>query len=306
MKKIIIAGGTGFLGQILVQYFNSLNYECLILTRQRRRSYGKVRFVQWDAKSLGAWVQELEDAEALINLTGKSVNCRYNAQNRLDIFNSRQLATLVLGEAMLQCKNPPKVWINSSSATIYRHAQDRPMDEETGELGEGFSVEVCKLWEHTFNGFSLPKTRKVLMRSALVLGSSGGVLPEFKKPVQMGLGGKMGSGKQMVSWIHELDFVRATHFLIENKTCSGIFNLAAPIALTNTDMMFFLRRNMQIRFGLSSTLWMLKVGTWLKQTETELVLKSRWVIPSRLKSAGFDFIFTEFAQATNDLLKTTS
>ena len=302
MKKMVIAGGTGYLGQVLVRYFKSLGYECVILTRQRQHSHEKVRFVQWDAKSLGDWMEELENAEALINLTGRSVNCRYNAQNRLDIFNSRQLSTLVLGEAILQCKNPPLVWLNSASATIYRHAQDRPMDEFEGEIGNGFSVEVCKLWEHTFNGFNLPKTRKIVLRSALVLGNGGGVFPEFKKLVQMGLGGKMGIGEQMVSWIHERDFANAVHFLIENPTFSGIFNLSAPMSLSNNTMMSSLRRQMKINFGLSSTVWMLKLGTWLKQTELELVLKSRWVVPTRLKSVGFDFEFTEFENAVDNLL----
>ncbi len=304
MKKIVIAGGTGYLGQVLVRYFKSLGYECVILTRKQQRSQEKVRFVQWDAKSLGDWVNELENAEALINLNGKSVNCRYTAQNRLDIFNSRQLSTFVLGEAILQCKTPPQVWLNSASATIYRHAQDRPMDEFDGEIGEGFSVEVCKLWEHTFFGFNLPKTRKIILRSALVLGNDGGVFPEFKKLVQTGIGGKMGSGKQMVSWIHEKDFANSVHFLIKNSVCSGVFNLSAPIPLSNNDMMDFLRRKLNIRFGLPSTLWMLKLGTWIKQTEAELVLKSRWVIPTRLKSFGFDFEFNEFEKAVDNLLKT--
>jgi uncharacterized protein len=304
MKKIVIAGGTGYLGQVLVQYFKSWGYECVILTRKHQRSQEKVRFVQWDAKSLGDWVNELENAEALINLTGKSVNCRYTAQNRLDIFNSRQLSTLVLGEAILQCTTPPQVWLNSASATIYRHAQDRPMDEYDGEIGEGFSVEVCKLWEHTFVGFDLPTTRKIILRSALVLGNGGGVFPEFKKLVQIGLGGKMGSGAQMVSWLHEQDFANAVHFLIKNPACSGIFNLSAPVPLSNNDMMSVLRRQMNRRFGLPSTLWMLKVGTWMKQTEAELVLKSRWVLPTRLQEAGFEYEFTEFDRAVDNLLKT--
>lgn len=260
--------------------------------------------MQWDAKSLGDWIEELENAEALINLTGRSVNCRYTAQNRLDIFNSRQLTTLILGEAILQCKNPPPIWLNSASATIYRHAQDRSMDEFGGEMGEGFSVEVCKLWEHTFKGFNLPKTRKIILRSALVLGNDGGVFPEFKKLVKMRLGGKMGDGEQMVSWIHERDFAKAVHFLMKNSTCSGIFNLSAPTPLSNTDMMSCLRQQMNIRFGLSSKLWMLKLGTWLKRTEPELVLKSRWVVPTRLKSAGFDFEFEEFEKAVDNLFKT--
>lgn len=304
MKKIIIAGGTGYLGQVLVQFFMSVGYECVILTRQRQRSQERVRFVEWDAKSRGDWTAELENAEAFINLTGRSVNCRYTAQNRLGIFNSRQLSTLVLGEAILQCKNPPKVWLNSGSATIYRHAQDRPMDEYGGEIGEGFSVEVCKLWEHTFNGFNLPTTRKIILRSALVLGNGGGVFPEFKKLVQMRLGGKMGSGEQMVSWLHERDFAKAVLFLIENPTCNGIFNLSAPTPLSNNNMMSCLRQQMDIRFGLPSTLWMLKLGTWIKQTEAELVMKSRWVVPTRLKSAGFNFEFNEFEKAVDNLLKT--
>lgn len=304
MKKIVIAGGTGYLGNVLVQYFMSLGYECVVLTRQALKSFEGVRYIQWNAKKLGNWTEELENTEALINLTGKSVNCRYNAQNRLDIFNSRQLSTLVLGEAIQQCKNPPKIWINSSSATIYRHAPDRPMDEFDGEIGEGFSVEVCKLWEHTFNGFNLLKTRKIIIRSALVLGKDGGVFPEFKNLVQIGLGGKMGSGAQMVSWIHEQDFVNAVHFLIKNPACSGIFNLSAPVPLSNNDMMSVLRRQMNRRFGLPSTFWMLKIGTWFKQTEAELILKSRWVLPTRLQAVGFEFEFMEFDKAVDNLLKT--
>jgi hypothetical protein len=178
------------------------------------------------------------------------------------------------------------------------------MDEFGGEIGDGFSVEVCKLWEHTFNGFNLPTTRKIILRSALVLGNGGGVFPEFKKLVQMRLGGKMGGGEQMVSWIHERDFAKAVHFLMENSACNGIFNLSAPTPLSNNDMMLTLRGQMDIRFGLPSTSWMLKLGTWLKQTEPELVLKSRWVVPIRLKSVGFDFEFKEFEKAVDNLLKT--
>lgn len=301
---MVIAGGTGYLGQVLINYFKPKGYEIVVLTRQSLNKCQELKSVQWDARTLDDWVKELENAEVLINLTGRSVNCRYNAQNQLDIFNSRQLSTLVLGEAILKCKNPPLVWLNSASATIYRHAPDRPMDEIEGEIGKGFSVEVCKLWEHTFNGFNLPKTRKIILRSALVLGNGGGVFPEFKKLVRMGLGGKMGSGEQMVSWIHERDFANAVQFLIDNQSCCGIFNLSAPMPLSNNEMLSSLRRQMNIRFGLSSTSWMLKLGTWLKQTESELILKSRWVVPTRLKSAGFNFEFKEFDKAVDNLLKT--
>ena len=199
MKKIVIAGGTGYLGRVLTDYFVLEGYQCVILTRkilQNSPQTSQIKWVEWDGKSLGAWSRELEGAEAVINLSGRSVNCRYNDRNKLAIFISRQWSTFILGKALQRCQHPPKVWLNSSSATIYRHAEGRPMNEENGELGAGFSVEVCQLWEHTCNAFQLSNTRKILLRTALVLGTSGGVFPELVGLTKWGLGGKWGVGNK--------------------------------------------------------------------------------------------------------------
>lgn len=305
MKKMVIAGGTGYLGRVLTDYFVSEVYQCVILTRkihQNSPQTSQIKWVEWDGKSLGAWSRELEGAEAVINLSGRSVNCRYNDRNKLAIFTSRQWSTFVLGKALQECQHPPKVWLNSSSATIYRHAEDRPMNEENGELGAGFSVEVCQLWEHTCNAFKLPNTRTVLLRTALVLGNKGGVFPELVGLTRWGLGGKMGGGKQMVSWLHEKDFVQAVHWLVKNNGAEGVYNLVAPTAISNVEMMAALRRTLKMPIGLPSTNLMLDIGTWLKQTEAELVLKSRWVEPTRLLNEGFCFEFETFGVACQNLL----
>ncbi|MDF7816053.1 TIGR01777 family oxidoreductase [Runella sp. MFBS21] len=305
MKKIVIAGGTGYLGRVLTDHFVAEGYQCVVLTRSLppySPQTSQIKWVEWDGKSLGAWSRELEGAEAVINLSGRSVNCRYNDRNKLAIFISRQWSTFVLGKALQECQHPPKVWLNSSSATIYRHAEDRPMNEENGELGAGFSVEVCQLWEHTCNAFQLSNTRKILLRTALVLGTSGGVFPELVGLTKWGLGGKMGSGQQMVSWLHEKDFVGAVHWLINNNGAKGVYNLVAPTATSNIEMMTILRRALKIPIGLPSTNWMLNIGTWLKQTEAELVLKSRWVLPTRLLNEGFTFEFVTFKEACQNLL----
>ncbi len=289
MKKIVIAGGSGFLGQELARHFKNEYDEIVILSRNKNKVEGKVKYIRWDAKTVGYWCKELEGAEAVINLCGKSVDCRYTEKNKKEILSSRLDSTKVIGHAISKCIDPPKLWLNGASATIYRKSFDTPMNETTGEIGSGFSVEVCKAWEKTFNEFSLPKTRKINLRISLVFGTTGGVLPTLLSLVKKGLGGTMGSGKQQVSWIHVNDFCRMMSWAIENKDANGIYNIVAPQTVTNKKLMHLLRKKAGVVIGLPATAWLLEIGAFFIRTETELILKSRYVAPERLLKEGFRF-----------------
>lgn len=298
--RLVIAGANGFMGLVLADYFKAA---CEIHTLTRKRlELPDINNHLWDGKTLGEWAKVLDGADVLINLAGRSVNCRYNEANKKEILDSRVNSTRVLGEAIDKAKNPPRVWLNSSTATIYRHAQDRPMDDETGEIGSGFSVNIAKAWEKTFFDAPTPNTRKVALRTAMVLGKHGGVLPVLANLARYGLGGKMASGMQYISWVHEQDVCRAIEFLITNDF-EGTFNVSAPNPLQNKMFMELLREQTKQPIGLASTKWMLELGAIFLKTETELILKSRWIIPSRLQKAGFHFAFPELKGALEDLLK---
>ncbi|WP_143304829.1 TIGR01777 family oxidoreductase [Chitinophaga vietnamensis] len=301
-KKIVIAAGTGFIGRSLVEYFGADN-DITILSRQPLPNAGRVRYVQWDARTTGSWVSALEGADLLINLAGKSVNCRYNEANKQEIFDSRTHATRVLGEAILQLQQAPEVWINAASATIYRHAEDRPMDEFTGEMHHDFSVQVCKLWEKTFNDITLPHTRKALLRIGITLGwQPGGVMQPFLNLVKAGLGGHQGSGKQQFTWIHITDLCRMMEWVYEHKTLSGVFNATAPHPVPNAVFMQELRKATGKRFGLPAPTSLLKLGASVIGTETELLLKSRWVVPARALQEGFVFRYPRLPEALKDII----
>ncbi|MEI2664486.1 TIGR01777 family oxidoreductase [Rossellomorea sp. LJF3] len=292
-KKIVIAGGTGFIGQYLQKKFLENGDKVIIISRQTPH-------VSWDRPD--EIVQSLEGADMLINLAGKSVDCRYNEKNKADIFKSRTDTTNILGKAILQCQNPPPLWINSSTATIYRHAEDRPMTEEAGDIGTGFSVEVAKEWEKAFFSFSLPGTRQAALRIAIVLGPDGGVMTPYKNLVRFGLGGVQGPGTQKFSWIHVEDLYRIILFLNEEKELRGVFNCSSPDTVTNREFMAHLRNVMNKKIGLPTPKWMLEAGAVFIKTETELVLKSRWVIPERLEKAGFVFQYDTLEKALGQIL----
>jgi uncharacterized protein (TIGR01777 family) len=299
--KIVIAGGSGFLGKALTNYFVKKNIQVTILSRKPRNSNsGLVKEVYWDGKTLQAWGHELEGAEALINLSGKSVDCRYTEQNKQQIYSSRLASTQVLGDAVLQCIDPPKVWLNSSSATIYRGSYDKFMDERHGEIGHDFSMDVCKKWEAVFDKCITPRTRKVILRTSIVLDVKGGALVPLLKLVKAGLGGKMGSGKQYFSWIHIHDFCRINEWLIQ-KPAAGIYNVCSPQPVPNADFMKALRHNVHVRVALPLPVALLTCGAALIRTETELVLKSRKVYPQRLLDEEFVFEFPDLKTALEDL-----
>lgn len=292
-KKIVLAGGTGFVGQYFQEEFSKRGYNVRIISRQAPH-------ISWDDES--GIIAALEHADMVINLAGKSVDCRYNAKNKREILKSRVQTTNALGNALLACNNPPDLWFNASTATIYRHADDRPMSEADGEVGSGFSVYVAKEWENSFFSFDLPETRKIALRIAIVLGGHGGVMEPFKNLVKYGLGGAQGSGDQMFSWLHIEDLFRIVLFLSEREDLSGVFNCSAPYPVTNRDLMKHLRESMNAKIGLPSPKWLLEMGARFINTETELVLKSRWVIPERLEQAGFKFKYEKLDTALSQIL----
>lgn len=302
MKKIIIAGGTGFLGKMLSDHFAEHNYEVVILSRREHKSVANISYVKWDGENLADWKNELEGANALINLCGKSVDCRYTASNKKSIYDTRLNATKVLGKAVEECENPPEIWINSSSATIYRHAEDRDMDEDTGELGTGFSVDVCKKWENAFFDAITPNTRKAALRIAIVLGKNGGALQPLRSLATIGFGGRQGNGSQYFSWIHEKDFINSVNFIVENDELSGVYNVAAPNPVKNVQFMSILRKALKIPFGVPMPKWMLEMGAMVIRTETELILKSRRVVPKKLIEEGYKFQFPNLETALSNLV----
>ena len=303
MNKVILAGGSGYIGSVLADFYTHKSNEVVVIGRTSRPPIDNIRTVTWDGKNLGDWSAELEGADLLINLTGKNVNCRYNEKNKNEILRSRLDATRVLGQAFQKLSSPPKVWIQIASATIYRHAEDRIMDESTGETGEGFSVEVCKAWEKKFWEQETPLTRKVLLRTSIVLGKAGGAFPRLVNMVRAGLGGKQGNGRQYISWIHEADVCSIIDLLYRNEHLQGTFNCTSPGSVSNTAFMKLMRNYAKVPLGLPAPAWLLTMGAWLIGTETELILKSRWVSPARLLQVGYVFRYPTLDLAMQDLLK---
>ncbi|MGV3630695.1 MAG: TIGR01777 family oxidoreductase [Bacteroidota bacterium] len=285
--KIIIFGANGFMGQHLLSCFSKTG-EVIAVQRTPGNNAKNIRYVSWDGKNPGAWCTELEGADLVINLAGKSVDCRYTEANKAAIFSSRLDSTRAIGEAIGQCRLRPKVWINAASATIYRHSFE-PMTESHGIIGEGFSVEVCKAWEKSFFDFRDLGVRQIALRTSIVLGNGGGVMGPFKNLVKFGFGGKMGDGKQIFSWIHIEDVCRAISFLAEHENCSGVYNIAAPNPIPNAEFMHALRKRYHRSFGIPLSKSLLEFGAKLIGTETELILKSRYVIPKKLVHEGFQF-----------------
>ena len=313
-KKIIIAGGTGFIGEELSKYFGKEN-DIIILSRKinhtktNRNNYSVIskddlqyiQYLQWDGKTIGEWGKSFEDADIIINLAGKTVNCRYNEKNKQEIFDSRTNATKIIGEAIRNCTIPPKLWINASSATIYRHAEDRPQDEYTGEFLNDFSVQVCQLWEKTFYEQRTPFTRKIALRMAITLGAGGVMIPYFNL-LKFGLGGYQGSGKQMYSWVHIEDTCRLIEWIYEHKEMEGIYNCSSPHPVSNKNFMDTLRRITNTKLGLPAYKWMMKFGAALIGTEAELVLKSRWVVPTKILETGFTFKYPLLEEALKEII----
>jgi uncharacterized protein len=297
-SKIVIAGGSGFIGKYFKLRFEDEGYEVFIIGRKKGNDKNLIDWNETEKLKTA-----LNEAELLINLAGKSVDCRYNDKNKAEIFSSRVNTTKRLGEIISLVEVPPKLWINSSTATIYRHAEDRPMTEEFGEIGTGFSVEVARAWERAFFEQKLEKTRQVALRIAIVLGKNGGVIIPFKNLVKCFLGGKQGNGNQMFSWIHIEDLFQTCLFILKNDKIEGILNCSSPKPITNNELMRTFRKVMKMPFGFNSPQFLLEIGARIIKTETELILKSRWVLPDRLEKLGFEWKFKTINACLEDILK---
>jgi uncharacterized protein len=310
VRRIVLAGGSGQVGSLLARHFHKRGDQVVVLARSLQPVPWRV--VQWDGITLGNWGVELERADVLINLAGRSVNCRYNAGTRREIMESRVKSTVVLGRALTQLEHPPRLWLNASTATIYRHALDRAMDEDTGEIGGNepnvpaswrFSIDVATNWEEALFSAVTPRTRKIALRSAVTLSPDrGGIFAELLWMVRLGAGGTAGSGDQFVSWIHGTDFIRAVEFLIDHEEIDGIVNVAAPGPLPNRDFMRALRQAWGTWVGIPAPVPVLALAAVFLRTETELILKSRRVVPGRLLRAGFEFKFPKWPEAARDLV----
>ena len=310
--KIIIAGGSGQVGRALIRHFLKKGHEIVLLSR-KQQDIPNVKTAIWDGVNLGEWTQEIEGSDVVINLAGRTVNCRYTKTNLTQMMDSRVNSTNVIGQAIEKATTPPPTWLQMSTATIYAHRFDAPNDEHTGIIGGkesdvpdywGYSVEIAQAWEKTQQQANTPKTRKVAMRTAMVMTpDKEGIFDVLYNLTRWGLGGTIAGGRQFISWIHEYDFIQALEVLIENKGITGPVNLCAPNPLPQKDFMAQLRKAGNISIGLPATKWMVEIGAFFMRTDTELVLKSRQVIPKRLLDLGFQFQYSHWDKAAIDLVQ---
>jgi uncharacterized protein (TIGR01777 family) len=309
--KIVLPGGTGQVGTALARAFVRDGHEVVVLSRKPEKA--DWRAVEWDAETLGPWAQEIDGADVVINLAGRNVNCRYTPENRRLIKESRVNSAKVVGEAIAKAADPPRVWLQMSTATIYAHRLDAPNDDITGIIGGhepdapdtwNFSIDVAASWERAAEEAATPNTRKVMMRAAMVMGpGKDGIFDTLLGLVKIGLGGTAASGRQYISWIHEQDFIRSVYWLIEHEELSGAVNLASPNPLPNKEFMRVLRKARGIKIGLPAAEFMLAIGAFFMRSETELILKSRRVVPKRLTDSGFTFDFPDWEGAAADLCR---
>ncbi|WP_328554681.1 DUF1731 domain-containing protein [Streptomyces sp. NBC_00358] len=307
--KIVIPGGTGQVGAILNRALTAGGHEVVVLTRRPARD----REVLWDGETLGPWAEVIDGSDVVVNLAGRSVSCRYTAANLRAMMDSRVRSARVVGEAIRAAARPPRVWLQMSTATVYAHSFDAPNDEATGVLGGAepgvpgywaYSVEIAKAWERAQEQAETPDTRKVALRSAMVMSPDrGGVFDVLLRLARLGLGGPVAGGGQYVSWMHDRDFVRAVEFLAARDDLAGPVNLAAPVPLPQRAFMRAMRAAWGVPVGLPATRWMAEVGAFALRSDTELLLKSRRVVPGRLLEAGFAFDHVHWPEAADDLVR---
>jgi uncharacterized protein (TIGR01777 family) len=316
--KIVIPGGTGQIGAVLARALRARGDEVVLVSRgggntSAASADSVARVVTWDGRTLGPWAAEIDGADAVINLAGRSVNCRYTAANLQAMMSSRVDTTRVVGEAIAKARKPPPVWLQMSTATIYAHRFDAPNDELGGRIGGdepdvpdywSFSIEIAKAWERELEQACTPATRKVALRTAMTMSPDrGGIFDVLLGLTRRGLGGAVAGGAQLVSWLHERDFVRAVDRLLGDSTLYGAINLCAPNPLPHRDFMAALRAAAGVAIGLPAAKWMIEIGAFFMRTDSELLLKSRYVVPRRLLDAGFAFEFPSWPEAARDLVE---
>lgn len=303
MKKVIIFGGSGFLGVNLAKALIQKEYEVVIVSRNEPKEQGIWNFVQWDAQTLGDWVEEIEGAEAFVNLVGRTVDCIKTAENCDAILRSRVDATKLIGEALHKLETIPKVWVQMSTAHIYGDSAEVVCNEDS-TFGYGLAPYVGKKWEEAYRENVMPNIRQVLVRTSFVLGRSGGALKSMATVAKFGFGGKAGHGQQGISWIHEEDMNKIFIEAIENSSMRGAYIASAPEPVSNEKFMFELRRALGVKIGLPAYAWMVKIGAPLfMNTDPDLALAGRYVVPQRLLDEGFEFLYPKVNEAFENLLK---
>jgi uncharacterized protein (TIGR01777 family) len=300
MKRIILAGGSGFVGQALAPVLLAKGCHVVVLGRGAAHYKEGVEYLQWDGRTLGDWASAIDGAEAIVNLTGKNINCRHNAANRREIIGSRVDSVRVLGQVIGQCATPPKVFVQASGIGYYGDTGNRVVDEDAPP-GADFPADVCRQWEGAFESLDLPATRKVILRLGVVLGRTGGALPILEKLTRFFLGGAVGSGRQFISWIHVADIVRMFIAAIEQPEIAGIFNATAPTPVTNSEFMRELRRVLHRPWSPPVPVPLARVGAWVMGTEGDLALLSNRCVPRRFSEHGFRFQLPNLHDALTEL-----
>ncbi|MGO1052843.1 TIGR01777 family oxidoreductase [Crossiella sp. CA198] len=312
--RIVLPGGAGHIGEFLGRALVALGHQVVVLSRRPAPAPTPgIEWLHWDGRTLGPWAGRIDGCDAVVNLAGRSVSCRYTAANLREMMDSRVHSTRVIGEAIARADRPPATWLQMSTATIYAHRFDQANDETTGEIGGGepgvpdywaYSVRIAENWEAAQRESGTPDTRQVALRTAIVMSPGrGGAFHVLRRLTRLGLGGPVAGGKQYVSWIHGQDLVRAVTFLLDHPELTGPVNLAAPNPLPHRDLMRALRAAQGIPVGLPATKWMTELGAFALRSDTELLLKSRRVVPGRLLEAGFRFDFPDWPAAVTDLLR---
>jgi uncharacterized protein len=300
-RKVVLAGGSGFLGRALAEELTRAGYEVVVLTRKVKRDSARAREVAWDGRTVGDWAHELEGATAVVNLTGRSVECRYTPENRREIIESRVNSVEAIGRAIRACAVPPKVLIQAASLAIYGDAGRRVCCEDA-PAGLGFSSDVCLRWEHAFGSLSLHATRKVLLRIGFVLGRDGGAFPTLARLARVYLGGTIGGGQQYISWMHVRDWSRLVLWCIEHTHAEGVFNATGPAPVTNAEFMCELRCALKRPWSPRVPAFAVRIGAFFMRTEAELALTGRRAIPERLIEHNFKFMYTNLESALADLV----
>jgi uncharacterized protein (TIGR01777 family) len=300
MKRIVLAGGSGFIGRALGDHLRRHGYDLIVLTRGEAKSADGVTYVHWDGRTVGDWARYLDGAEAVVNLAGRNVNCRYNAKNREEIRRSRIDAVQAVGEAIAACTTPPRVLIQSSTTAMYIQTDDAILDE-SARPASGFSPDTAVMWEEAFNSVPTPRTRRVLLRISFVLGRSGGALRTLERLTRWFMGGRAGSGRQWISWVHIKDLCRIVRFAIEREDVQGLYHATAPNPVTNAQFMRELRRALRRPWSPPVPRLAVRFGSWVMRTEAELARRGRRCIPRRLMDLGFEFHFPHLPLALADL-----
>lgn len=295
-KKMLIAGGSGYLGGLIIQHFKS-DYKIYVLTRSEKDSEDEdIEYIKWQTDSLGEWSKAVENTDVLINLSGKNINTQFTEKNRKAILSSRIESTEILAKAVDNAKNPPKIWLNASSVAVYEESWNTSKTEDDKSNGSDFLSKVSQAWEESFYSAPNEKTKKAIFRISMILGESkGSALLTLKQLIKLGAGGKAGNGKQMVSWLSEKDFVKAIAFIIDNEL-SGAFNFCTPSPISNDNFMKKLRKKYKIPFGFPAPEFLLKIGAKIIDTSPELVLRSQNVVPKKLLDNGFEFEITDLEE----------